>query len=138
MACPRSPRRVVASRQRSVYVTCMGRAKTKTGFDRYVQVRMRDREFASAYGDARAAVDAVDGLMRQIDEARLRVRLSKADLARRISVPQESVRRLLTAKRTNPTLQTVLRLAQAVGLRMRFTRVVTSVRTRDGAAKARA
>ena len=100
----------------------MARVKPKTGFDKYVQARMRDRDFASAYKEARAEVDAVDSLMRQLDEARRRARLSKADLARRVSAPQESVRRLLTAKRTNPTLQTVVRLAQAVGLRVEFTR----------------
>ncbi len=99
----------------------MRRAKAKTGFDKYVQARMRDRKFASAYEDARAEIAVVDSLMRQLDEARKRVRLSKADLARRVSAPQESVRRLLTAKRTNPTLQTVVRLARAVGLRVRFT-----------------
>src|SRR5260370_31822038 len=83
---------------------------------------MRDRKFAAAYREARAEIDAVDSLMRQLDEARKRARLSKADLARRASAPQESVRRLLTAKRTNPTLQTVVRLARAVGLRVRFTK----------------
>lgn len=94
----------------------------KTGFDKYVQARMGGRKFAAVYRDARAEIDAVDSLMRQVDEARKRARLSKADLARRVNAPQESVRRLLTAKRTNPTLQTVVRLARAVGLRVRFTK----------------
>jgi DNA-binding phage protein len=116
----------------------MSRVKAKTGFDKYVQARMRDRKFASAYGDARAEIDTVDTLMRQLDEARIRARLSKADLARRVSAPQESVRRLLTAKRTNPTLQTVVRLARAVGLRVRFTKDVAPVRTRNTSAHAEA
>src|SRR5712692_11501211 len=100
----------------------MPSGRPKTGFDKYVQARMQDGDFASAYNEARAEIDAVDGLMRQLDEARKRARLSKADLARRVSAPQESVRRLLTAKRTNPTLQTVVRLARAMGLRVRFTK----------------
>lgn len=82
---------------------------------------MAEDELAAAYREARAEIDAVDALMRQLDEARKRKRLTKADLARRASTPKESVRRLLTAKRTNPTLQTVIRLARAVGLRVQFT-----------------
>jgi DNA-binding phage protein len=97
--------------------------RAKAGFDKYVQTRMGDREFASACREARAEIDAVDSLMRQLDDARKRARLSKADLARRASAPQESVRRLLTARRSNPTLQTVVRLARAVGLRIQFTKV---------------
>jgi len=56
--------------------------------------------------------------MREIDEARERVSLTKADLARRANTPPESVRRLLTAKKSNPTLETVVRLENAVGLRV--------------------
>ena len=99
-----------------VYVTSMPRAKT--GFDKYVQARMKTPDFASAYRDARAEIDEIDRLMRQIDDARECVSLTKADLARRASTPPESVRRLLTAKNSNPTLQTVVRLASAVGLRV--------------------
>ena len=92
--------------------------RAKTGFDKYVQGRMRDAEFASAYTEARAEIDVVDRLMRQIDDARARAQLTKADLARCTGAPQESVRRLLTSKKTNPTLQTVVRLAKAVGLKV--------------------
>ncbi len=97
---------------------------------------MQDRDFASAYKEARAEVDAVDGLMRQLDEARQRAKLSKADLARRASTPQESVRRLLTAKWTNPSLQTVVRLARAVGLRVHLARATRPGLRRGVSAKA--
>ena len=111
-----SPRHPLRLRDCIVYVTYMPRAKT--GFDKYVQARMKTPGFASAYKDARAEIDEIDRLMRQIDDARGRVSLTKADLARRASTPPESVRRLLTAKNSNPTLQTVVRLASAVGLRV--------------------
>jgi DNA-binding phage protein len=114
----------------------MPSGRPKTGFDKYVQARMQDRDFASAYKEARAEVDTVDGLMRQLDEARQRAKLSKADLARRASTPQESVRRLLTAKRTNPSLQTVVRLARAVGLRVELARATRSSFRRRVSAKA--
>ena len=92
--------------------------RAKTGFDKYVEARLRDPEFASAHEEAKAEIEAIDALMRQIDGARARAHMSKADLARRASAPQESVRRLLSAKKANPTLQTVVRLARAVGLRV--------------------
>ncbi len=110
--------------------------RTKTGFDRYVQARMQDPEFASAYKAARAEIDAIDHLMRRIDVARARAGLSKADLARRASAPQESVRRLLTAKKSNPTLQTVVRLARAVGLRVELVTESGSHRRHRAAAHA--
>src|SRR6266851_5041011 len=49
--------------------------RAKAGFDKYVQTRMGDREFASACREARAEIDAVDSLMRQLDDARKRARL---------------------------------------------------------------
>jgi DNA-binding phage protein len=110
--------------------------RAKTGFDKYVRARMQDPEFASAHKEARAEIDAIDRLMRQIDVARARARLSKADLARRASAPQESVRRLLTAKQSNPTLQTVVRLAQAVGLRVELVAVRASGHRRRAAVHA--
>jgi len=108
--------------------------RAKTGFDKYVRARMQDPGFASAYEEARSEIDAIDHLMRRIDLARARAGLSKADLARRANAPQESVRRLLTAKKSNPTLQTVVRLAQAVGLRVEL--VAESGRRRRAAAQA--
>lgn len=125
---------VVAREDRIAYGTVMPR--DTTGFDKYVRARMQDREFASAYKEARAEIDAIDHLMRRIDVARSRAGLSKADLARRASTPQESVRRLLTAKKSNPTLQTVVRLAQAVGLRVELVAEPGSGRRRRAAAHA--
>jgi DNA-binding phage protein len=110
--------------------------RAKTGFDKYVQGRMKTPEFASAYRDARAEIDEIDRLMRQIDDARGSVSLTKADLARRASTPPESVRRLLTAKNSNPTLQTVVRLAGAVGLRVELRPARAPSRRRRAAAHA--
>lgn len=93
-------------------------ARAKTGFDKYVDARLRDPGFAAAHAEARAEIEAIDALMRQIDGARARAHMSKADLARKARAPQESVRRLLSARKANPTLQTLVRLARAVGLRV--------------------
>ena len=89
-------------------------AQTKTGFDRYFDDRMKDPAFAAEYGQARAEIDAVDTLIRALDEARQRSGLTKAGLARRIDAKPEIVRRLLTEAGSNPTMTTVLKLASAV------------------------
>jgi DNA-binding phage protein len=89
--------------------------RTKTGFDRYFDVRMKDPAFAAEYAQARAEIDAIDTLIGALDEARDRSGLTKADLARRIHAKPEIVRRLLTDVGGNPTMSTVLKVASAVG-----------------------
>ncbi|MBS2023714.1 MAG: helix-turn-helix domain-containing protein [Deltaproteobacteria bacterium] len=92
----------------------------KTGFDRYFEGRLKDRAFAGEYRRAKAEIRAVDDLVGALERARASSSLSKADLARESGVPAESVRRLFTAKRKNPTLLTFVRLAAAVGLSLRL------------------
>lgn len=92
--------------------------KKKTSFDRYFDKRMKDSSFASAYAEARRVIDSTDALIRTLDEARLLVGVSKADLARQIEARPEIVRRLFTAKDSNPTLATVLKLVDALGFHL--------------------
>ncbi len=94
----------------------MGRRKT--GFDKFVAEQMKRPRFAAAYQRARAEIGAVDDLIRVLDEKRVAVGMTKAELARRIAASPEVVRRLLTADHANPTVETVLRIAEAVGLRL--------------------
>jgi DNA-binding phage protein len=89
--------------------------RTKTGFDRYFDERMRDPSFAAEYTQARTEIDALDGLIRALDDARERTGITKAELARRIDAKPEIVRRLLTDPEGNPTMSTVLRVAAALG-----------------------
>lgn len=91
----------------------------KTGFDRYVDKRMGEPAFAEAYAHARARIDAIDEVVRSLDAAREELGISKAELARRIGVRPESMRRLFSAPSPNPTLDTVVALAQALRLRVR-------------------
>ncbi len=81
---------------------------------------MRDPEFASAYKEARAEIDSVDGFMRALDAARTSRRLSKAGLARRSALPPETVRRLLSAKQANPTISTVIGLLRPMGFALQI------------------
>jgi DNA-binding phage protein len=93
-------------------------AGKKTAFDTYFDGRMAEREFSTAYTEARAVIDSTDALVRALDEARLLGGMSKAELARQIEARPEVVRRLFTAPTSNPTLETVLRLASALGFHL--------------------
>ena len=110
-------------------------ARKKTALDRYFNGRMKDPAFASAYREARAVVDSTDALIRALDDARLLAGMSKADLARRIEARPEVVRRLFTVAGSNPTLATVLRLAEALGFHIEL---VSNRQSRRDAAGARA
>jgi len=107
---------------------------SKTGFDRYVDTRMNDPAFAEEYQRARAEIDGVDHLIRLLDDTRLSVSMPKAELARRIHAKPEIIRRLFTAKTANPTLTTVLKVADALGLALQV--VPKPIRRRDHARRA--
>lgn len=92
--------------------------RQKTAFDKYLDRRMKDPAFASSYREARAVIDSTDALVRALDEARLVAGVSKADLARQIEARPEIVRRLFTTHGANPTLATVLKLADALGFHL--------------------
>jgi DNA-binding phage protein len=91
--------------------------RPKTGFDTFFESQMANPEFAAAYAGARAEIDGVDELVRALDEARIAVGLTKAELARRIDAKPEVVRRLFTTDDPNPTMATVVKLATVLGLR---------------------
>jgi DNA-binding phage protein len=88
---------------------------SKTGFDRYLDKRMKDPGFASEYEKARAEIDATDVLIRALEAAREDAGVTKADLARKTGSSPVIIRRLLTADDGNPTMATVLTVAQALG-----------------------
>ena len=108
-----------------------------TGFDKLFRQQMKRPGFARQYAEARRDIDAVDGLIRCLDEARIQTGISKAELARRISAKPEIVRRLFTAEGANPTLSTVLRLVVALGYRLELVRAGPSARRRTKSANGR-
>lgn len=90
----------------------------KTAFDRYVAAQMESPTFARECADSRREVDAVDQIVRALDSVRVAEGMSKAELARAISAKPETVRRLFTKASPNPTLATVVGLAEALGYRL--------------------
>jgi transcriptional regulator with XRE-family HTH domain len=86
----------------------------KTGFDRFLEEKLRDSAFREQFDVARAEIAATDALIRALERAREGRGISKAELARRMSVKPEIVRRLLTDAGGNPTVGTVLKVATAL------------------------
>ena len=94
----------------------------KTGFDTYLTAQLKQPGFMRQYQRARREIDLVDALVRALvralDARREAAGISKVDLARRVGVKAESIRRLFTAAAPNPTLDTVLRLVVALDCRL--------------------
>jgi DNA-binding phage protein len=86
----------------------------KTGFDRFLDEKLRDPSFREQFEVARIEIAATDALVRALERAREDRGISKAELARRMSVKPEIVRRLLTDAGGNPTVGTVLKVATAL------------------------
>lgn len=90
----------------------------KTGFDRHVDRRMQDADFAAAYREARAGIDSVDAFMRALEGIRAAAGVTKAELARRTETRPEAMRRLFTTDKANPTLATVISVVRSLGYKL--------------------
>ena len=93
--------------------------KKQTAGQRWLAKRMESPTLAAELKKARAEVDAVDALIRALDERRTELGMSKEDLARRVSQNPSSLRRLLTSG-GNPSLMTVMEIAEAIGMVVRL------------------
>lgn len=111
-------------------------ATTKTGFDKWVGKKMKQPSFAASYRTARKQIDTVDQLVRTLDDMRQAAGVSKAELARAINAKPEIVRRLFTKEGVNPTLQTVIEIAGALGLALQL--VPAAAKKTSGSAASRA
>ena len=90
----------------------------KTEFDRDFDRWMEDPEFAEGYRRDRARIDAIDAIVRALDEARVAQGKSKAKVAREAGLPAQSVRRFFTKGGANPTLGVTVAIAEALNVRI--------------------
>lgn len=89
-----------------------------TGAQRYFKQRAAEQGYSQAYANARNRAEAIDRLVTALDSRRKDLGLSKAELARRAELAPEIVRRLFTAEQANPTIGTLMTLADAMGLEL--------------------
>ena len=90
----------------------------RTGAERYLAGRKDDPEYRFAYDAARRRIAQIDSIIRMLDQRRCNLDLSKAELARRANLRPEVIRRLFSAERPNPTLATLVALAEALELEL--------------------
>lgn len=65
-------------------------------------------------------MDATRQISAQLDDRRVRLCMSKADLARRSDVSQPTVRRVLSGQESRPRTDTVIAIATALGVEVRL------------------
>ena len=92
--------------------------KARTGAERYLNSRRSSADYELAYGAARRRIDQIDSIVRMLDQRRCTLELSKAELARRSNLRPEVIRRLFSAKSPNPTLSTLVALAEALEMEL--------------------
>lgn len=97
-----------------------------TAYEEYRDRRLADSQFRALYDTKRANIDAIDRILSDVDERRIAMGFSKADLARLVGRRPESVRRLFSAQTANPTLSTVLDMVSVLGLELRVTGSVST------------
>lgn len=92
--------------------------KARTGAERYLEGRRADAEYDLAYRNSRRRIDQTDCIIRALDQRRCSLDLSKAELARRANLRPEVIRRLFSAENPNPTLATLVALAEALQMEL--------------------
>lgn len=96
----------------------MTRALDTSLHERRRAERVRDPEFRAAYEQAAGAIAQTDHVIRTLDELRIEMSVSKAELARRIDRNASSIRRLFTAHQARPEFPLIAEIAEALGLRI--------------------
>jgi DNA-binding XRE family transcriptional regulator len=104
--------------RQNIYVTLVTTEESfvSTAYEQYRAKRLSDREFRALYEQKRAEIDAIDTILSHIEQRREELGLTKADVARLVGARPESVRRLLSARSSNPTLFTIMKLASVLGM----------------------
>jgi len=97
-----------------------------TAYEKYRAQRLADPRFRALYEQKRSEIELIDTILSHIEQRREELGLSKADLARLVGSRPESVRRLLAARSSNPTLFTVTKLASVLGMRIGIKTIVSA------------
>jgi len=92
--------------------------KSKTASERYLDLRRTDPDYAEAFETASRRVAMFDDVVHSLDARRVELGLTKAELARRADMPPAAIRRLFSQQQKNPTLTTLVAIADAVDLRV--------------------
>jgi transcriptional regulator with XRE-family HTH domain len=94
--------------------------KPRTAAEEHLARRHADPEYEAAYETASRRIAMFDEVVRSLDIRLKELGLTKAELSRRADLPAAAVRRLFSQQRKNPTLTTLVALADALGMQLRL------------------
>jgi hypothetical protein len=116
-----------------VYRKCYTRiVKPRTAAEEHLARRHADPEYAAAYEAASRRIGMFDEVVRSLDIRLKELGLTKAELSRRANMPAAVVRRLFSQQRKNPTLTTLVALADALDMQICIVPTEDSVRRVPG------
>lgn len=87
-------------------------------FDEFLSDQLTDPSFKAGFERKLAKVKSIAEVLHVIESVRAQENLPKAEVARRMDRRPEAVSRLLRGEGSNPTLDTLVDLADALGLEL--------------------
>ncbi|MGA2163179.1 MAG: XRE family transcriptional regulator [Solirubrobacteraceae bacterium] len=87
-------------------------------FEEFLDGQLADPVFRAGFEKKLAKVKSIAEVLRVIEEVRERENIPKAEIARRMDRRPEAISRLLRGEGSNPTLDTLIDLVDAVGLEL--------------------
>ncbi len=91
---------------------------SRTGAERYLAKQRQRPDYRAAHDKARGRIGQIDTIVRALDDRRVALGITKAELARRADLAPEAVRRLFSIEAPNPTIVTLVALADALDLEL--------------------
>ncbi len=87
-------------------------------FDEFLEGQLADPTFKAGFEKKLAKVKSIAEVLQVIELARERENIPKAEIARRMERKPEAISRLLRGEGSNPTLDTLIDLVDAIGLEL--------------------
>ncbi len=91
---------------------------TGQAFDEFLEGQLADPSFRAGFEKKLAKVKSIAEVLQLIEAVRERENIPKAELARRMERKPEAISRLLRGEGSNPTLDTLIDLVDAIGLEL--------------------
>ena len=90
----------------------------RTAAEEHLDRRLTDPSYAAEYQRAARRIAMFDDVVRSLDARREELGITKAELARRADMPPAVIRRLFSQQHKNPTLTSLVAIAEALDLRV--------------------
>lgn len=93
---------------------------TQTNFEKYLERQLKDPAMRAEFESFGAQIRTTQALLEILDNRRAEIGLNKSELARLLDLEPANVRRMFGAKKQNPSLQTLIAVANLLDLEIRI------------------